>query len=236
MSLFSALVGGAVVGVRHAVEADHVAAVATLVDEESRPGFVGASWGIGHSLPIIALGLLFVVVGVEVPASFARFFEALVGVVLVYLGLRMLADVVGLEIHSHDHGDDHSHGDRSPDRAADGDHGPHAHARFGGLSLARSHYHVDDAGFLMGVLHGFAGSGALVVLLVSTAPSVSQAVAFLAAFSGLSIVTMAGVSALWDRSLGTDFEDYLAAAAGLVGVLVGAALLAETVLGVAPPF
>ena len=212
MTGLSVLAAGAALGVRHALEADHLAAVATLVDEgEDRSALVGASWGVGHSLPIVALGLGFVALGVELPAVVTTLLEALVGVVLLVLGVRLLWAVAGGELlTAHDHGG-----------------GPHAHLSVGDLTLGFTHVHLDGDSFLVGVLHGFAGSGALVVLLVAAAPSTGAAVGFLGAFSALSIATMAAVSALWGRALGTAVPRYLEAAAGLLGIAVGASLLAE---------
>lgn len=68
------LVGGAF-GVHHAFEADHVAAVATLVEAEDRPASTGAAWGVGHSLPILALGALFLALDLRVPSTVATGFE-----------------------------------------------------------------------------------------------------------------------------------------------------------------
>lgn len=217
MSVVTALVAGGVVGVRHALEADHLAAVATLVDDEAteRSGLVGASWGVGHSIPIAALGVVFLVLGVRFPDAVTALFEVLVGVVLVGLGVRMLSDAVGVDDgHAHDHGG-----------------GFHRHFRLGNVSVgalrARPHIHGD--GFLVGVLHGFAGSGALVVLLVSTAPTLDAALAFLASFSVLSVATMGTVSALWGRTLGTGLTVYLKVGAALLGVAVGLRLVVESV-------
>lgn len=220
MALVSALAAGAVVGVRHALEPDHLAAVATLVKEDDRgSGRVGASWGVGHAVPIVALGLLFVALGVRLPDSVTTLFEAVVGVVLVYLGARMLWSLRGevddgVGVDAHDHGS-----------------GVHSHLSLGPVALPfggrHRHGHLDGDSALVGVLHGFAGSGALVVLLVSSAPSVGAAVSFLAAFSLLSVLTMGAVSAFWGRTLGTQFTTYLEAVAGLVGVGVGLLLLVE---------
>ncbi|MFC4358876.1 high-affinity nickel-transporter protein [Halobium salinum] len=228
MTLVSALAAGAVVGVRHALEPDHLAAVATLVrDDDRNPARIGASWGVGHSVPVVALGLLFVALGVRLPESVTTLFEAVVGVVLVYLGARMLWSLRGdgtrVGVEAHDHGDD----------------GVHSHLHLGPLSLPlgrRSrHGHLDSDSALVGALHGFAGSGALVVLLVSSAPTVGAAASFLAAFALLSVATMAAVSALWGRTLGTRVATLLEAAAGVVGVLVGLLLLVEQA-GITVPF
>lgn len=250
MSLAAALVAGGLIGIRHAFEPDHLAAIATLVDADddaAHPGRVGASWGVGHSLPILLIGLLFVLVGIRLPAGITALFEVAVGVVLVYLGARMLYETAEPAIvrHGHDAAVDDGTENRArvdssarPDHDHDHDHEhgaahTHRHLRVGGLSLGRTHGHVDDASFLVGVLHGLAGSGALVIALVSAAPSVPSAVAFLAAFSVLSIVTMGGVSYLWGRSLERGFANALEAVAGVMGIGVGLLLLADHLLGVA---
>lgn len=218
MTGVSVLAAGAVLGVRHALEADHLAAVATLVDGEADPtGLVGASWGVGHALPIVALGLAFVILGVGPPAVVTTLFEALVGVVLVVLGGRLLWRLSVARVGPtarHDHGA-----------------GLHAHLPVGDVSLGLTHVHLDGDSFLVGVVHGFAGSGVLVVALVAAAPSAVAAIGFLGAFCALSIATMAAVSALWGRALGTAFPRYLEVAAGLLGVGVGVALLAEQAVG-----
>ena len=210
MTVLAALAAGAVVGVRHALEPDHIAAVATLSDDDRR-GFVGASWGVGHSLPIAVLGLAFLVLGVRLPESVTRLFEVVVGVLLCYLGARMLLAVRGgAETTSHAHGMHH-----------------HSHVRIGSLSVGATHTHLDGDSFLVGVVHGFAGSGVLVVALVSAAPSIGAALAFILAFSLLSVGTMAAVSHVWGRALGTSATSSLRVVAGVVGVAVGLLLLTE---------
>lgn len=228
MTLLGALAAGAAVGLRHAVEADHVAAVATLVDEEqdvSRSATVGASWGLGHSLTVVGAGLAVLLLGVHPPETVTAAFEALVGVVLVGLGAWTLLAVLGpVDVRRHRHGD-----------AGDGsaDDGGHRHLLFGDHSLGVSHHHLDADSALVGVVHGFAGSGGLVVLLVATAPSLDAGVAFLGGFAALSVVTMAAVTAVWGRALATGTARYLRAGSGALSVGVGALLLAETLPAVA---
>jgi hypothetical protein len=79
------LVGGTF-GIRHAFEADHVAAVATLVGDERRPVATGASWGVGHSIPIVVVGATFLALDLRVPDGIGMVFELLVAGVLVALG------------------------------------------------------------------------------------------------------------------------------------------------------
>jgi hypothetical protein len=242
MSLLAAAAAGGALGARHALEADHLAAVATLVEYEeprssetereeprsseaereeprsseaereravSSPALVGASWGVGHTVPIAALGIGLLAFGVRLPESVTGLFEAVVGVVLVYLGGRMLAGVIGLREHTH------------------GTHPFHGHLDVGRLSLGGSHVHVHGDSALVGALHGVAGSGALVVALVSTAPGLPTATAFLAAFGLASVLTMAAVSALWGRTLDTGIERALRTFAGVLGVGVGLLLVVE---------
>lgn len=237
----AAFAAGAIIGIRHALETDHLAAVATLVDEDTdRPSFVGASWGIGHSLPIAVLGLLFVALGIQLPETVTRLFEVLVGIILIYLGGRMLWRLTeGVRSHSHDHhyghsqdhGHDHSHTERH-DHDHHHDNRPHKHLDVGKFSVGLTHTHLDEESFLVGILHGFAGSGALVIALVSAAPTVSSALSFLLTFSLLSILTMAVVSTVWGRTLDTSFTTYLQGFAGCLGIGIGLLLLIEQVVGV----
>jgi hypothetical protein len=261
MSLVAALVAGGLLGARHAVETDHVAAVAALVDrDDRRPGFVGASWGVGHSLPVAAVGLAFLLLGIRLPDLLFTAVEAVVGVLLVALGGRLLAGEVVRLRHSHgDDGTDHDHlgvgsvlvglthshrSTRSPAHS----HGKHGHdhpheSGHGHPWLAGDRAgdgwgddeqggdpawpSLDRGGFAVGAVHGLAGSGALVVALVAAAPSVESAAAFLGGFSTLSVATMAVVSAVWGRALDTRGRRLLVAVAGVAGVVVGVALLAE---------
>jgi hypothetical protein len=212
MSLVAAAVAGGALGARHALETDHLAAIVTLVDGEggsSRPSLVGASWGVGHTLPIAALGLSFLLLGIRLPSSITALFEGVVGLVLVYLGARMLAGVLGYREHDH------------------GAHPLHAHLQVGDLSLGRGHAHLHGDSLLVGALHGVAGSGALVVALVAAAPDLSTGVSFLGAFGAGSVLTMAAVSAVWERTLDTGARRTLRGVAGVAGVGVGCLLLVE---------
>jgi len=210
VSLVAAAVAGGALGARHALETDHLAAIVTLVDDDpSRPGLVGASWGVGHTLPIAALGASFLLLGVRLPPSITALFESVVGLVLVALGVRMLAGVLGYREHDH------------------GTHPLHGHLQVGDLSLGGGHVHLHGDSFLVGALHGVAGSGALVVALVAAAPDLPTGVAFLAAFGVGSVLTMAAASAVWGRTLDAGARRALRGLAGVVGVAVGCLLLAE---------
>jgi len=209
VSLVAAAAGG-VLGARHALETDHLAAIVTLVEgDAARPGLVGASWGVGHTLPIAALGVSFLLLGVRLPPSITALFEGVVGLVLVALGMRLLAGVLGYREHDH------------------GTHPLHGHLQVGDLSLGGGHVHLHGDSFLVGALHGVAGSGALVVALVAAAPDLPTGVAFLAAFGVGSVLTMAAASAMWGRTIDAGARRVFRGLAGVVGVAVGCLLLAE---------
>lgn len=205
VSVVTAAVVGGTIGVRHALEADHLAAVATLVevDADRSPARIGASWGIGHSLPIAALGLSFLALGVRLPGWVTLGIEGVVGLVLVALGVRMCLAAIGrvdLGSHSHGTGTSHTH------------------------DTGASHLHLHGESATVGILHGFAGSGALVVAMVAATPTATGALGFLAGFTLLSACTMAAVSLLWGRTLDTGFRAPLQGVAGIVGIAVGLAL------------
>lgn len=220
MSAVAALFAGASLGVKHALETDHLAAIATLVDEEStaRPGLVGTSWGVGHSLPIVALAVAFIALGIELPEAVLLAVEGLVAVVLVGLGVRMLLRSDPL--------DRHTHGD-TDGGGRDGGH--HFHLDLDSLSVGGRHSHVDGHSFGVGLLHGVAGSGALVVVLVAATPSLTAAGAFLGGFVVLTILTMTLVATVWGKTLATDLAPALEVGAGLFGILAGALLLVDVV-------
>ncbi|WP_136716202.1 high-affinity nickel-transporter protein [Halorientalis salina] len=219
MALTSALVTGAALGVRHSLEADHLAAIATLVDDESaaHPGIVGTSWGIGHTIPIFAIGLLFAVLGVSLPEPVTLAAELLAGLILVVLGARMLVAATGrLPVRSHAHGGM-----------------VHKHLHLRGISVGAFHTHIDDESFLVGIVHGLAGSGAVVVTLVATASTVTASLFLLGAFSLVTVVTMGLLSYLWGNVLTTRAQRGLQTVAGLGTVAVGLHLASTTAFGVA---
>ena len=220
MAITAAAITGAVVGLRHSLEADHLAAISTLVDDRKtdRPGVVGASWGVGHSLPIIAVGLLFVFLSASLPESVTLAFEVLAGLILVYLGLRMLLEVAGLlTVESHEH-DGHEH----------------THVSLGSVSIGSFHTHVDGESFLVGIVHGLAGSGAIVVALAASASTVPSSFSLLLSFSIITVVTMSVLSYLWGSVLTTRLQSALKVVAGSASFVIGGLLVTNELLGVGP--
>lgn len=206
MSVVAALLAGGALGARHALEADHLAAVTTLDgdDRVARRGGAGAWWGLGHGLPIAALGLGALLLGIEVPAGVPSAFEAAAGLLLVCLGAWTLLDLLAPGVRRH------VHGGRD-----------HAHLTIGQQLLGARHRHVDPPAVAVGVVHGLAGSGTVVVALAATSPTRATGVAFVGGFAVATVATMVGVSAVWRRLGSTAWQRPLRGVAGAVAVGLG---------------
>lgn len=192
MEIWSLLAFGALVGMQHALEADHLAAVAALCARPSsrRSLFLrGAWWGLGHTIALFAICGTVLLLGLTLGDGLQASLEFAVGVMVAALGLNVLWTLYRRRIHFHAHQHEdgkrhlhaHSHeAEKKQDHARSGH--EHRHARHG---LAKA--------LTIGLVHGAAGSGALLVLLVAAANSAGMALAYIACF-GLG--SMAGMAAL----------------------------------------
>ncbi len=187
-SIVAVLALGALLGLRHAFEPDHLAAVSTLA---TRPGGrrlwsaarLGLIWGLGHTVTVGAVALLVLVLGVQLPARLWPTAELVVAALLILLGGMVIWRYARGRWHMHAH----AHSAAAPhlhlhSHAADASHG-HAHAS---VDARRS------LGF--GIAHGLAGSGAIAALLVAAVPDTMSRLVYFAAFSAGTIVGMLGVS------------------------------------------
>jgi hypothetical protein len=220
------LIAGALIGIGHSFEPDHVAAITTLVDKapsKSYPTAIGALWGIGHSVTITVISLLLVLAGIRLPEQITALFGLLAGVVLVYLGMRMFIYVsrnIDLPHGVDDGSESRSHG-------YIGTRLIEARGRIGD-----SQHHDSREPLVVGIIHGFAGSGLIVIALVSTAQTLETTLAFLVGYSILSIMTMGGVSFLWGCALNFGIITYFRGLAGVVSFGVGIVLIAEFLISV----
>jgi High-affinity nickel-transport protein len=183
MALVASCGLGFLVGLRHAMEPDHLAAVSTLLADEPRPrraALLGAFWGMGHLLALVVAGVLLLAFRVQLSARWADGFELLVATVLIGLGLRSFrgAFVMRAGAAPHSHGTVvHAHGVR----------GEHVH--LGPLTLAARP-------LLVGLAHGLAGSGAVTALALATMPGPGAAAAFVGVFALGSVGGMMLLSGL----------------------------------------
>jgi ABC-type nickel/cobalt efflux system permease component RcnA len=232
MSYF--LLVGFVLGIRHAFDADHLAAVTTLIlgrptrRESIR---IGMAWGFGHALMLLVASSLVLIGGAGIDASYATLFESLAGVMLVVLGLDVVRRAVmsGLHGHAHRHGKDvtHVHFHHHADDVTHA-HDPHVHPH-APLTLWR-------AG-CVGLVHGLAGSAALILLTAAATPSLGLALVYVVLFG---VGTLAGM-ALVSTALASPFRLCATAyparlklvhgIAGIVSIALGAWLIVEPLLG-----
>ena len=228
----SALLLGFLIGMQHALEADHVAAVATIATgARSGRSIVrhGVVWGLGHSLTLGAVGAAILFLGGTIPEPAVLALEGAVGAMLVLLGADLLRRLIKERVHFHRH------------RHADGLEHIHAHSHAGQKAAhdPRRHDHEHPRGvplrsLLVGMMHGLAGSAALLLLTLATVQSTWLAALYIALFGLGSIVGMAALSAAiavplsWSAGALTWANRALQAGIAWVTVSVGAYLVYET--------
>ncbi len=184
------LLFGILLGMRHAFEADHVAAVATLTSRSPTLKHAlkqGAVWGIGHTLSLFLFGSIVLWMDTVVPDTLAHTLELIVGIMLVILGIDVIRRLIRDRIHFHHHKHDkiehfhaHSHAHEGPHKTS-----PH------------NHQHNDTfpiRSLLVGLMHGMAGSAALILLTLNTLQSPWMGMIYIALFGAGSIIGMAILS------------------------------------------
>lgn len=192
MEMWSLLAFGVIVGMQHALEADHLAAVAALsAGKSTRRGLVlrGAWWGVGHTVALFAISLSVILLGRTVSSGVEAWLELCVGVMVAGLGLNLLRVMIRRRVHfhRHDHGGGrvhfhaHSHAGEAADHAASA----HRH---------RHPVHGLGKAMAVGLLHGAAGSGGLLALVIAATKSAAVALGYIACFGLGSIIGMAALS------------------------------------------
>jgi ABC-type nickel/cobalt efflux system permease component RcnA len=182
---------GFLLGLRHALDADHVAAVATLASRtrSARETVrVGMAWGVGHALTLLTVCLFVLALGVGFSDSLATGLEFLVGIMLVLLGADVIRRVIRDRVHAHGHSHDrrgkhlhvHSHADDRNHAAAS-----HDHAHASGLT---------GRAMAVGLMHGLAGSAALLVVSIVNTADFTIGLIYVALFGIGSMLGMAALS------------------------------------------
>jgi hypothetical protein len=204
-ALLSGLLLGLLLGMRHALEPDHLAAVSLLVARRRSPAaglVVGAAWGVGHTLALFTVGCVLALIGRHLPPHTAAGFELLVAAMLLALGARAIVNAwVG----------------RKADAVVDDP----------------SAVTTETAGraplqpLIVGVIHGLAGSGALTALVVARLPTAFARLLYIALFGAGSAVGMACLTGLagWPLARISRSSPRLlrgvTAAAGAISLLLG---------------
>ncbi len=222
---------GLAIGLQHAFEPDHIAAVTTQVARQKNKSqslkelikkgtlnssIIGALWGAGHTTTLVLVGLLVYLLSINIPDVFFISSELIVGMMLIFLAITTLSNKKLFKIkhmhshahkdgtihtHPHDHGNDHKHGHKS---------------------------------YLIGCIHGLAGSGALLVVIAGTLSSIQDVLSFILIFGVGSVIGMTLVSSLIGipfalSNKAVSLEKTLRYVVGSVSFLIGISIIYEIV-------
>lgn len=181
VGLLSILALGFVLGIKHAIEPDHVIAVSTIASRSKnlwRSSLAGVFWGIGHTVTLFIVGMILMLMKGEIPEKWAMSFEFLVGIMLVYLGMTSILSFKNIHLHKYGHdGVEHKH------VHAEGHSGKHDHGhQHKGISYVKS--------MIVGLVHGLAGSAAMILLTMSTVKSVWEGSIYILIFGAGTVIGM----------------------------------------------
>lgn len=248
-SFLSIIAVGFFLGMRHATDPDHVIAVTTIVSRQrqlTRAALTGAFWGVGHTLTIFVVGAMIILFDVVIPTRVGLSMEFSVALMLIVLGAMNVAAFLRavpslstgstegskiLHAHPHAHGDyvhTHTHGHSPEAHPHRPDHTPLAlfDRLFGKLALYRP-----VRPFIVGVVHGLAGSAAVALLVLATIPNPRWAVIYLLVFGagtvgGMMLITMSIASAFTFMGKGRQkFSHRLGLVSGLLSLAFGILLV-----------
>lgn len=238
--LVAALVLGFLLGLRHATDADHVVAVSTIASEERnalRGLWIGASWGLGHSTPLLVLGAVILLLKEAVLQRYeavAPILEFGVGVMLVFLGIQVFWRLRRQQLHIHEHDAPasphlHVHAHEAAAETAGDPRDLHSLFR-----PARPFFRLKS--YLVGIVHGLAGSAAIMLLVLPQVDSFWVGIAYILIFGLGTMISMAGITLLLSVPFAVTgrFEAanrWVARVAGTGSLLFGAALMADIAMG-----
>ena len=211
-----ALLVAFLLGLRHASDPDHLVAVTSLVAAEDgdtrKAASLGAWWGVGHATSLLALGVPLIAFKAQLPAWLETSAEKAIGVVILVLAARVIFKWARGDYRAGAHAHESGHSRRR-------------HLRRGG-----EHRHVKvrtrGQAVMIGLLHGLAGTGAVVVLLIAALPTQFEAALALAVFAPMSVVSMAACTAAFAWILTRPlvepvYRSVLIPGLGLFGVMFG---------------
>jgi sulfite exporter TauE/SafE len=188
-SLYTAFALGLVLGIQHAMDVDHVIAVSTIVTEQKSlkwASLIGAFWGLGHTTTLFVVGLLVIGLRLTISTKLALGLELLVALMLVFLGASILwRSLLREQLHAHTHR-----------------HNPETHTHFhlhGTSPEDHRHAHPFRSmrkPFFVGMIHGLAGSAALMLLVLTTIPSPWAGLAYIVIFGMGSVGGMLALSSM----------------------------------------
>lgn len=218
---------GFFLGLKHATEADHLAAVSTIVSERKSllsSAIIGGYWGLGHTISLFIAGVLVLLLNLQISEKTERTLELLVGVMLVLLGLNVLRKIIkGGMLHFHEH----EHGERAHVH-------PHIHEKDKSDAPETHHgFLFNPRAVLVGMVHGMAGSAALMLIVIPTIQSTAMGLLYIAIFGigsigGMMIMSfLVGLPFHLTASRLNRFNFILQCVAGLISVGLGLFIIYE---------
>ncbi|MCI0794022.1 MAG: urease accessory protein UreH [Chloroflexi bacterium] len=188
LGLFAALALGIILGIRHSLDPDHVVAVSTIVSEYRNPlrsFWVGISWGLGHTTTLLIIGVVIIALRLTIPDRMALLFEFFVGIMLVALGAQVIYSFRRKKVHQHAHGHQEAAHEHFHSHAQSPEHRPEHHEAHGiGKPFLRK------KSYLVGTVHGVAGSAALTLLVLASIESPLAGLGYILLFGLGSVLSM----------------------------------------------
>ena len=234
MNPFTILAVGFLLGLKHATDADHVAAVTTIVTRAHKltsAAMIGISWGIGHTMMIIVVGIAIILFHVSIPVKLQLSFEFVVAIALVVLGILNLTGVMrkllgafsGVHSHFHQHDRMHIHVHHHDASLHEKSRRHEAVAEFitqhGVFQLLRP--------LIVGLIHGLAGSAAVALLVLGSISDRNLALLYLCIFGigtimGMMLITtiLGGVIITGSRKF-ERFDRAVTVLSGIISVIYG---------------
>jgi sulfite exporter TauE/SafE len=218
---------GFFIGLKHATEGDHLAAVSTIVSERKSlwsSAIVGGLWGLGHTTSLIVAGLFVLLLNFKISEGTERALEFAVGIMLLLLGMNVIRKVIKggmLHFHTHEHGRrEHAH--------------PHIHVPEK-TDPPQTHHGLafSPRSILIGMVHGLAGSAALMLVVIPTIESKALGLLYIVVFGAGSIGGMMIMSFLvglpfhLTASRFNFMNRILQGVAGAVSIVLGLAIIYE---------
>ena len=238
----AALTLGFLLGLKHATDADHVVAVSTIVTEQRnvwRGLWIGASWGAGHSTPLFILGIIILVfrsLVLDRYESVAPYLEFGVGIMLVYLGVSVVWNIWRGKVHVHQHIDeDEPHVHIHATHEAEAAHAPKIDRHDSFFVFGRPVFRFKS--YVIGVVHGLAGTAAVMLALLPTIDSFAVGVGYLLLFSVGTMLSMAIITVILAVPFVTTggnlaLNRSVGVVAGTASFVIGLAVMSEIVLGI----
>lgn len=234
VSPLSILILGFLLGLKHATDADHVVAVTTIVSKQRKlrhAAMVGVTWGIGHTLMIMVVGIAIIIFHVSIPEKTQLTFEFFVAIALVILGLLNVTGIMKnlmdrfSYLHSHTHHHDrlhihiHQHDEDLHNK-------PQAHETTTEFLSSHGIMHLVRP-LVVGIIHGLAGSAAVALLVLGSISDERMAILYLGIFGigtivGMMLITtLLGIPIISGSKKFARFDHAVTVIAGFLSIMYG---------------